>query len=135
MFPSLDGFSGVSGRTLKLGSKGGVPAKVRWCVGSGCLEIIDSRSISELAPSTKERLLLSFNVQNPPNQRSSTYIMSAAAEGSSSTTKAVTSDETSGPTLKDQQKPAAALEEDDEFEDFPVEGKPTTPSSSFHRFL
>ena len=53
--------------------------------------------------------------------------MSAAAEGSSSTTKAVTSDETSGPTLKDQQKPAAALEEDDEFEDFPVEGKPTTP--------
>ena len=54
--------------------------------------------------------------------------MSAAAEGSSFTTKAVTSDETSGPTLKDQQKPAAALEEDDEFEDFPIEGKPTTPS-------
>ncbi|KAI9846092.1 MAG: 26S proteasome complex subunit [Sclerophora amabilis] len=48
--------------------------------------------------------------------------MSAAAEGSSSTTKAVTSDTESGTTMKDQQKPAATLEEDDEFEDFPVEG-------------
>lgn len=48
--------------------------------------------------------------------------MSAAAEGSSSTTKLITSDESSSTTLKDQQKPATALEEDDEFEDFPIEG-------------
>lgn len=48
--------------------------------------------------------------------------MSASAEGSTATTKAVVSDDTSK-ALKDQQKPAAALEEDDEFEDFPVEGR------------
>ena len=47
--------------------------------------------------------------------------MSAAAEGSGPTTKATVSDAS---TLKDQQKPAAALEEDDEFEDFPVDGMP-----------
>ena len=51
--------------------------------------------------------------------------MSAAAEGSGPTTKAVTPDESSPTTLKDQQKPAVALEEDDEFEDFPVEGSNT----------
>ncbi|CAF9909548.1 26S proteasome complex subunit [Imshaugia aleurites] len=47
--------------------------------------------------------------------------MSAAAEGSGPTAKATTATDTS--TLKDQQaqKPAAALEEDDEFEDFPVD--------------
>ncbi|MCJ1298216.1 26S proteasome complex subunit [Hypocenomyce scalaris] len=50
--------------------------------------------------------------------------MSASAQGSTSTTKAVVPDEKSGETLKDQQKPAAALEEDDEFEDFPVEDWP-----------
>ena len=48
--------------------------------------------------------------------------MSAAAEGSGPTTKAITSDATDSSTMKDQQKPAAALEEDDEFEDFPVDG-------------
>lgn len=48
--------------------------------------------------------------------------MSAAAEGSGQTTKAVTSDPTNSSTMKDQQKPAAALEEDDEFEDFPIDG-------------
>ncbi|KAL8843413.1 MAG: hypothetical protein Q9176_002026 [Flavoplaca citrina] len=47
--------------------------------------------------------------------------MSASAEGSGPTTKAITSDPTSSTPLKDEQKPAAALEEDDEFEDFPVE--------------
>ena len=50
--------------------------------------------------------------------------MSAAAEGSGPTTKATVSDPTDASTLKDQQKPAAALEEDDEFEDFPVDGIP-----------
>ncbi|KAL8704390.1 MAG: hypothetical protein Q9201_002459 [Fulgogasparrea decipioides] len=42
---------------------------------------------------------------------------------SGSTTKAITSDPTNSST-KDEQKPAAALEEDDEFEDFPVEDWP-----------
>ncbi|KAI4269597.1 MAG: hypothetical protein Q9205_006182 [Flavoplaca limonia] len=50
--------------------------------------------------------------------------MSASAEGSGPTTKAITSDPTSSTPLKDEQKPAAALEEDDEFEDFPVEDWP-----------
>ena len=60
--------------------------------------------------------------------------MSAAAEGQGPTTKAVTSDETSSTALKDQQKPTAALEEDDEFEDFPVEGTfPPTYLSLFRR--
>ncbi|KAL9604554.1 MAG: hypothetical protein Q9219_000519 [cf. Caloplaca sp. 3 TL-2023] len=48
--------------------------------------------------------------------------MSAPAESPSTTTKAATSDPTSS--LKDDQKPAAALEEDDEFEDFPIEDWP-----------
>ena len=49
--------------------------------------------------------------------------MSSAGEGAFSTAKATTSDAPSGPTMKDQQKQApAALEEDDEFEDFPVDG-------------
>lgn len=39
------------------------------------------------------------------------------------TKKAVVSDTDNGTDNKDQQKPAAALEEDDEFEDFPVEGE------------
>lgn len=47
--------------------------------------------------------------------------MSASAEGAGATTKATTSEPPTGPTMKDQQKPAAALEEDDEFEDFPVD--------------
>ncbi|KAL8995238.1 MAG: hypothetical protein Q9169_004974 [Polycauliona sp. 2 TL-2023] len=50
--------------------------------------------------------------------------MSASAQGSAPTTKAVTSDPPSSTSLKDEQKPAAALEEDDEFEDFPVEDWP-----------
>lgn len=49
--------------------------------------------------------------------------MSAApASTNSNTTKATTNEPPTGSTLKDQQKPAAALEEDDEFEDFPVDG-------------
>lgn len=50
--------------------------------------------------------------------------MSASASGSASTTKAATSDPSNPNPMKDQQKPAAALEEDDEFEDFPVEDWP-----------
>lgn len=51
--------------------------------------------------------------------------MSGAAQGSKDTTKAIVSDEKAGQDQPDQQqqKPAVALEEDDEFEDFPVEGE------------
>lgn len=54
--------------------------------------------------------------------------MSGAGTGGPSDTSkhtgAITSDKQQEPTLGEQekQKPAASLEEDDEFEDFPVEG-------------
>jgi hypothetical protein len=48
--------------------------------------------------------------------------MSGAAQGSASTTKAVTSDSKDTSQPLQPQKPGAQLEEDDEFEDFPVEG-------------
>jgi len=51
--------------------------------------------------------------------------MSAPAQSSSDSKKGATTDpKESSPALKDQ-KPAATLEEDDEFEDFPVEGTRT----------
>ena len=56
-----------------------------------------------------------------------------SGEGAFTTTKATTSEAPSGPTLKDQQaakENAAALEEDDEFEDFPVDGTLTSPTIS-----
>jgi hypothetical protein len=56
-----------------------------------------------------------FNLHNPPK-------MSGAAQGSSNTTKAVTSDPKDTSQPLQPQKPGAQLEEDDEFEDFPVEG-------------
>lgn len=54
------------------------------------------------------------------------FKMSGAAQGSTSTTKATVSDanNTEKP-LSNEQKPAAQLEEDDEFEDFPMEGRHT----------
>ena len=48
--------------------------------------------------------------------------MSGAAQGSSSTAKMIEPEQQSSETAPDTSKPAAALEEDDEFEDFPVEG-------------
>ena len=48
--------------------------------------------------------------------------MSAGPDTSVPTTKAVVSDKPSSDTTKEQQRPTAPLEEDDEFEDFPVEG-------------
>ncbi|KAF2463161.1 uncharacterized protein BDR25DRAFT_347379 [Lindgomyces ingoldianus] len=51
--------------------------------------------------------------------------MSASAQNSSQTSKALASDSKNGDAAKDAQKPAAQLEEDDEFEDFPVEGNPS----------
>ena len=57
--------------------------------------------------------------------------MSGAAQGSSATTKAVVSDSKTGEQpLAQDKKPAAQLEEDDEFEDFPVEGKSLLTGSS-----
>lgn len=51
------------------------------------------------------------------------HTMSASAEGGAATTKAVVHDPPeSSDKNKNQQKAAAPLEEDDEFEDFPVEG-------------
>lgn len=57
--------------------------------------------------------------------------MSATAEGSGSTAKTVISDSSSSSTIKDQEKPAAALEEDDEFEDFPVDGSSLALAQAF----
>lgn len=49
--------------------------------------------------------------------------MSGAAQGSGSTSKLVDDKKTQGEPQKDQQaQQPALLEEDDEFEDFPVEG-------------
>ncbi|WPG99643.1 Hypothetical protein R9X50_00246200 [Acrodontium crateriforme] len=47
--------------------------------------------------------------------------MSGAAQSNSNKTKATMSDSTVGSQPLQTQKPAAQLEEDDEFEDFPVE--------------
>jgi len=57
--------------------------------------------------------------------------MSGAAQGAPSAAKATLandSHDTSRPLQA--QKPAAQLEEDDEFEDFPVEGKPDFGSNT-----
>ena len=48
--------------------------------------------------------------------------MSGAAEGNANTTKATVSDSNDTSKPLQGQKPVAQLEEDDEFEDFPVEG-------------
>lgn len=50
--------------------------------------------------------------------------MSASAQGSASTAKAVVDDKSKNGDADKDKKPAAQLEEDDEFEDFPVEGAP-----------
>jgi len=50
--------------------------------------------------------------------------MSGAAQGNANTTKATTSDTKDTGKPLQPQKPAAQLEEDDEFEDFPVEDWP-----------
>lgn len=56
--------------------------------------------------------------------------MSGAPQGDAATTKAVVNDskDTSQPLAP--QKPVAQLEEDDEFEDFPVEGTHSTNAAS-----
>jgi 26 proteasome complex subunit DSS1 len=48
--------------------------------------------------------------------------MSGALQGGASATKAVVNDAPNGQPAAASAKPAPQLEEDDEFEDFPVEG-------------
>jgi hypothetical protein len=60
-----------------------------------------------------------------PNLNKTLSIMSGAAQGSQNTTKAVVSDSKDTSQPLQPQKPGAQLEEDDEFEDFPVEGTHT----------
>ena len=61
--------------------------------------------------------------QHLPSYHLTLAIMSAApASGAAPTTKATTADK--GADSTKETKPAAALEEDDEFEDFPVESRP-----------
>lgn len=57
--------------------------------------------------------------------------MSSSAQPTSTNTKEAETDEKANESQKtQQQRPAAALEEDDEFEDFPVEGAYSTDLSS-----
>lgn len=56
--------------------------------------------------------------------------MSGAAQGDANTTKAIVSDRKDDSQPLAPQKQAAQLEEDDEFEDFPVEGASPTPLRS-----
>ena len=62
-------------------------------------------------------------------------VMSAAPQAPSSATKAVTPDTKAAEPAKDVQKPGATLEEDDEFEDFPVEGACLTRSLSLSHLI
>jgi hypothetical protein len=80
---------------------------------------------SDKGQSTKTQPTDFFVLQSLPPHLSYPvpFKMSGAAQASSTTTKATTDDKKQEDTMKDQQKPNMALEEDDEFEDFPVEGK------------
>lgn len=78
------------------------------------LDAFDGNKHNKRAPSTTPLLGTATNPSRPPT-------MSAApASGAAPAVKATSTDAATTPP-KDQ-KPAAALEEDDEFEDFPVEG-------------
>lgn len=61
--------------------------------------------------------------------------MSGAAQGGAPTTKAVVSDAPNGQPAAVHAKAAPQLEEDDEFEDFPVEGTFTLRKLCWHRDL
>lgn len=58
--------------------------------------------------------------------------MSGAANGTAQTTKAVVSDANDSSKPLAPPKAVAQLEEDDEFEDFPVEGKPAPLTTNTH---
>lgn len=57
--------------------------------------------------------------------------MAPAPEGSGPAAKPVDADPSSSSGSKEPQKPATALEEDDEFEDFPIDGAPYASPHSF----
>lgn len=61
--------------------------------------------------------------------------MAAAPEGSGPTAKPVDADPSSSSGSKEPQKPATALEEDDEFEDFPIDGAFFSPPFCFPHYL
>lgn len=61
--------------------------------------------------------------------------MSGAAQGDANTTKAIVSDRKDDSQPLAPQKQAAQLEEDDEFEDFPVEGASSLPLPSFQKWI
>jgi hypothetical protein len=62
--------------------------------------------------------------------------MSGTAQGSSATTKLGEDKKAEGEKQKEQQaQQPALLEEDDEFEDFPVEGKVLLPSTAAYNSL
>lgn len=61
--------------------------------------------------------------------------MSGAAQGDANTTKAIVSDPKDDSQPLAPQKQAAQLEEDDEFEDFPVEGASLLPLRSSQTWI
>lgn len=73
---------------------------------------VDAATVNTLATETKR------TIQGPLR----IVKMSGAAQGDNATTQAVVSDSKDTSKPLQPQKPAAQLEEDDEFEDFPVEG-------------
>lgn len=106
-----------------------------------CLTLVTSSSLSALAASSSlasssilqtsqpnKTLQYSSTLNSPHCSNSEPRIprqspkMSGAAQGSANTTKAVTTDSKDTSQPLQPQKPGAQLEEDDEFEDFPVEG-------------
>lgn len=78
-------------------------------------------SPTQQPPHTDNETLLQKHNGSKQNPHSS-FTMSGAAQGSTETTKGVTSDSKDTSQPLQPQKPGAQLEEDDEFEDFPVEG-------------
>ena len=73
------------------------------------------------APTAWRLKTLAYMVcQTPTFRLQVTVIMSAPQDSTAATGKV---DQKPAETPKDIQKPTAALEEDDEFEDFPVEGE------------
>jgi len=95
----------------------------------GDLKLAASSSLPPAQTTTTKQRLLQQNIPQHPityistqNPHNNLPNMSGAAQGSASTTKAVTTDSKDTSQPLQPQKPGAQLEEDDEFEDFPVEG-------------
>jgi hypothetical protein len=82
--------------------------------------MLSTEQAQQTALSTTPLLGTATNPSQPPLPFPSPTMSAAPASGAAPTVKATSTDAATTPP-KDQ-KPAAALEEDDEFEDFPVEG-------------